>query len=129
MCKICYDLCDVKFSDFIDSLQTWYNLRCHTLTVKCTKSPKLNSYLQFFYIRILSVWNSLPESIVCANTLPAFKSRLKKLDLHRYCQPDFLKLTVYCVFDFVCLLFAFNFFVFVFLFCFSFECKLKCCFV
>ena len=62
--KICYDLCDVKFSDFFDSLQTGYNLRRHKLTVKCTKSPKLNSYLHFFSNRVPSVWNSLPESIV-----------------------------------------------------------------
>ena len=55
MYKICYDLCDVKFSDFFDSLQTGYNLRRHKLTVKCTKSPKLNSYLHFFCNHISSV--------------------------------------------------------------------------
>ena len=64
MYKICYDLCDVKFSDFFDSLQTGYNLRRHKLTVKRTKSPKLNLYLHFFCIHVPSVWNSLPESIV-----------------------------------------------------------------
>ena len=81
MYKICYDLCDVKFSDFFDSLQTGDNLH-HKLTVKCIKSPKLNSYLHFFCNLIPSVWNSWPESIVCANTLPAFKSKLKKFDWH-----------------------------------------------
>ena len=86
MYKICYDLCDVKFSDFFDSLQTEFNLHRHKLTVKCTKSPKLNSYLHFFCNLIPSVWNSFPETEsivpVCANTLPAFKSKLKKFDLH-----------------------------------------------
>ena len=82
MYKICYDFCDVKFSDFFDSLQTGYNLRRHKLTVKCTKSPKLNSYLHFFCNRLPSVWNSLLENIVCANSLSAFKSKLKKCDLH-----------------------------------------------
>ena len=82
MYKICYDFCDVKFSDFFDSLQTGYNLRRHKLTVKCTKSPKLNSHLHFFCNRLPSVWNSLPENIVCANSLSAFKSKLKKCDLH-----------------------------------------------
>ena len=82
MYKICYDLCDVKFSDFFDSLQTGYNLRRDKLTVKCAKSPKLTSFLHFFCNRVPSVWNSLPESIVCANSLSAFKSKLTKFDLH-----------------------------------------------
>ena len=55
MYKIFYDHCDVKFSDFFDSLQTGYNLRHHKFTVKCTKSPKLNSYFRFFCNRVPSV--------------------------------------------------------------------------
>ena len=78
---------------FLIHLQTGYNLRRHKLTVKCTKSSKLNSYLHFFCNRVSSVWNSLPEIIVpvCANSLSAFKSKLKKFDL---------RLTAYCIFDF-----------------------------
>ena len=63
MYKICYYLYDVKLSDFFDSLRIGYNLHRDELTVKCTKSPKLNSYLHFFCNRIPFVGNSLPETV------------------------------------------------------------------
>ena len=32
----------------------------------------------FFTVRIMSVWNSLPESVIQANTINTFKNRLDK---------------------------------------------------
>ena len=46
---------------------------------------KYNAYHHFFSYRIISVWNLLPESIVLSSTLAAFKTRLKKFDLHDIC--------------------------------------------
>ena len=41
-------------------------------------------YRYFFFNRIVNMWNNLPESIISAKseTLPIFKRRLHKFDLH-----------------------------------------------
>ena len=43
----------------------------------------------FFSARIVNIWNSLPNSIVDANTVNAFKARLDKFWLHQAVEYDF----------------------------------------
>ena len=43
----------------------------------------------FFSARIVNTWNSLPNSIVDANTVNAFKARLDKFWLHQAVKYDF----------------------------------------
>jgi len=42
-----------------------------------------------FSARIVNTWNSLPNSIVDANTVNAFKARLDKFWLHQAVKYDF----------------------------------------
>ena len=44
---------------------------------------------RFFPARIVNTWNSLPNSIVDANTVNAFKARLDKFWLHQTVKYDF----------------------------------------
>ena len=43
----------------------------------------------FFSARMVNTWNSLPNSIVDANTVNAFKARLDKFWLHQAVKYDF----------------------------------------
>jgi len=43
----------------------------------------------FFTARIVNIWNSLPNSVVDANSVNAFKARLNKFWLHQKVMFDF----------------------------------------
>ena len=83
--KICYCLIDIDFNDFFVCDKANYNLRRHTLVLRCKHKPKHDSFRYFFCYRIISVWNLLPESVVTSTTLIAFKKCLNKFDLHTIC--------------------------------------------
>ena len=80
--KICHNLCDLNFYEFFKLRKIRYNLRQHSLTVESLFHPKHEQYRYFFFNRIVNIWNNLPESIISAETLPIFKRRLHKFDLH-----------------------------------------------
>jgi hypothetical protein len=42
-----------------------------------TVLAKLNSYKYSFFVRIVPIWNSLPEHVAEAESLMAFKGRLR----------------------------------------------------
>jgi len=39
----------------------------------------------YFTNRIINVWNSLPNCVVTAPTLPFFRRQIAKIDLSRFC--------------------------------------------
>lgn len=82
MFKICHNLSELKFNDYFKFRKTGYNLRQHCFTVESLFHPKRDQYRHFFFNRIVNIWNYLPEIIVSAATLPVFKARLRKFDLH-----------------------------------------------
>jgi len=45
--------------------------------------------MHFFSARIVNIWNSLPNSIVDASTVNAFKAQLDKFWLHQAVKYDF----------------------------------------
>jgi len=49
----------------------------------------IKTYASIFSARIVIIWNSLPNSIVDANTVNAFKARLDKFGLHQAVKYDF----------------------------------------
>ena len=58
------------------------NIRGHSKTLmktRANKKPRSNS----FTLRVVNTWNSLPESVVSAPSLNAFKNRLDKLWQHQ----------------------------------------------
>ena len=82
MFKICHNLSDLNFCEFFELRKNRYNLRQHSLTVESLFHPKHEQYRYFFFNRIVNIWNNLLESIISAETLPIFKRRLHKFDLH-----------------------------------------------
>lgn len=51
------------------------SLRGHPLKV-CKKRSRLQLRQNFFSQRVVDAWNNLPRSVVCAETVNSFKSRL-----------------------------------------------------
>ena len=82
MFKICHNLCDLNFYEFFKLCKTRYNLRQHSLTVKYLFHSKHEQYHYFFFNHVVNIWNNLSESIISAETLPIFKRRLHKFELH-----------------------------------------------
>ena len=83
MFKICHNLCDLNFYEFFKLRKSRYNSRQHSLTVESLFHPKHEQYCYFLFNRIVNIWYNLPESIISAETLPIFKRRLHKVDLHK----------------------------------------------
>jgi len=75
-------LSDLQFNDYFPFRHTSYNLRQHSFTVQSLFNVKHEQYRHFFFIRIVNVWNRLPEEIVSASSLSLFKLRFKKFNLH-----------------------------------------------
>ena len=85
--KICYHLLDVKFDDFFQCAETGYKLYRHrpSFVFRCKHRPKYDTNLHFFSYQIILVRNLLPESVILSSTLAAFKTHLRKFDLHDIC--------------------------------------------
>ena len=54
---------------------------------KLLVSGNINSNVRgnFFSYRIIHVWNSLPESVVCASSVDLFKRLIRRVDLSQFC--------------------------------------------
>ena len=57
--------------------------RGHSLKLFLPDS-RVNCRQHFFAIRIVNVWNSLPDDVISADELPLFIRRLKHVDLHAF---------------------------------------------
>jgi len=58
-------------------------------TINCKIIPFITTYESIFSARIVNVWNSLPNSVVDACTVNAFKARLDKFWQHQSAKFDF----------------------------------------
>ena len=67
----------------IFTFATSTNLRGHTFRLS-TPIVKNNTYLNFFSVCIVKIWNSLPSQIVTANNVNLFKVRLNQHNLSKY---------------------------------------------
>ena len=88
MFKICHNLCDLNFYEFLKLRKSRYNLYQHSLTVESLFHPKHEQYHYFFFNCIVNMQNNLPESIISTETLPIFKRRLHKFDLHNIAKAE-----------------------------------------
>ena len=91
MCyQIYYNLIDLAFAEFftvrtmprypITSIKNSCQLE---QTVKNSKSLKIRA--GFFSIRVVTVWNALPDNVVTAPSLALFKLRLASVNLYQFC--------------------------------------------
>jgi hypothetical protein len=65
----------IEYSQFFTKSQSSYDLRGHSLKLQYDRS-KLNARKYFFSQRVVQVWNSLPQTVVEANSINQFKNRL-----------------------------------------------------
>ena len=52
------------------------------------------SWWSFFVKRIVTVWNSLPDSIVMSNSVVAFRQKLKQLHFSDFCNTGILEIHI-----------------------------------
>ena len=72
----------LTFSDFF-SLPNSTNLRGHSLRL-AVPLARNNIRKHFFAVKIVPIWNSLPDSLVTSSTTSLFKSRLAKHNLSSF---------------------------------------------
>ncbi len=78
--KILNNLVKLDADDFF---KMWYTKsRTHSKKLYPAKCQNwINCRKNFFSLRVVNIWNALPEEIVNADSLPIFKKRLEEYDL------------------------------------------------
>ena len=88
--KIIYGLCDLNFTDFFIFNNSNYNLRRHSLQIKCTKDNLSQKWQNSYFCRVVKIWNSLSENVVRSINIFSFKRKLFNTNLSQ-----FLKLSLW----------------------------------
>ena len=87
MCyKIVFHLVDVDVSDFFVINSHVHFTRVNHFKLKSRLLPHHNFRLNFFSERVIPIWNSLPNSVVSASSVCAFKAHLRHVDLTPFCK-------------------------------------------
>ena len=83
--KIINNLCFIKFSDYFTFTNCSYNLRRNSLQIKHIHNFKIKFqgglWHNVFFVRVVKVWNSLPDYVVTARSLCIFKKQIHEADL------------------------------------------------
>jgi len=69
--------------DCFFTLRTGYRTRGHACKLVVNKC-NTNCRKHYFANRVVNVWNSLPETVVLATSLPCFKKRLSNTNLNGF---------------------------------------------
>ena len=93
--RIVFDLCmvfniihrsvDLPVNAFFSFKDSCYAMRGHPLQLKKTETPHHQFRQHAFPIRVINIWNSLPEAVVLSPSLFSFKLALDKVDLSPFC--------------------------------------------
>ena len=90
--KIIYGLVDLNVSDFFIFKESQHATRGHPFTLRHEDIYKTrNCRKSFFSVRVVEIWNALPDSVVSATSIGSFKSRLEKIDLNKYMKFDLFR--------------------------------------
>jgi len=81
--KIIHKIIALDFNDFFEFEVSKFNTRGHKFKLRL---PKCNNNLRkfFFSIRIIPVWNGLPDLIVNSSSVLVFKKLLNSVDLSKF---------------------------------------------
>ena len=85
MFQICHNLSDLQFDDYFIHSKRRCDLRSHEFVIQSKFYANCDQFCNFFFNRIVRIWNSLPYDLVSATSLQVFKRRLKNFDLHAIC--------------------------------------------
>ena len=81
--KIVHKYIAIEFNDFFEYEHSKFNTRGHLFKLRIPKI--LNSVRKnFFSVRIIPVWNSLPTEVVTACSCDSFMKQLKAVSLNRF---------------------------------------------
>jgi hypothetical protein len=83
MCyKIIHGLVALTSDDFF-TLSDYHSTRGHSFKLVVPES-RVNCRSHFFAVRVIRIWNNLPEEIVSVTHLSAFTAKLKKYNLNAF---------------------------------------------
>ena len=82
MFKIYHKLSDLQFDNYFEHCDRKYNFRSHNFQIKSKLSTNTEQCRNFFFIRIINVWNKLPQDLVSAPNIVIFRNRLKNFNLY-----------------------------------------------
>ena len=90
--KIIYGLVDLNVKDFFVFKESQHPTRGHSLELRHEDIYKTRNCRKFFFsVRVVEIWNSLPDSVVSATSIGSFKCRLEKIDLNKYMKFDIFR--------------------------------------
>ena len=84
--KIVHGLVDLRFEEFFTLVNTPYNLRGHNYKLKLCEKYNRECRKQYFSQRVVQIWNSLENSVVCSNSLTTFKRCIDLCDMSHFCK-------------------------------------------
>ena len=73
----------ILFSVNVIDINNSHITRGHSLTLHVPTS-RINCRQHFFAVRVVEVWNSLPEEVISAPRLSVFTFRLKNVNFSRF---------------------------------------------
>ena len=87
MCfKIVKYLVDLDASAFFHINLSPYSTRGNSIKLSTVSTPRHNFRSNFFSVRIINIWNSLPDTVVTSSSELLFKSRLCTVNLAPFCR-------------------------------------------
>ena len=82
MFRIYHKLSDLHFDNYFKHCDRKYNFRSHNFKIKSKLCTNPEQFRNFFFIRIINVWNKLPQDLVSAPNIVIFRNRLKNFNLY-----------------------------------------------
>ena len=87
MCfKIVKKLVDLDASDFFHINLSPYTTRGNSIKLSPLTTPHHNYRANFFSVRIIPIWNSLPDTVVKSSSERTFRLMLNNVDLSIFCK-------------------------------------------
>ena len=87
MCfKVVKNLVDLDASAFFRINFSPYSTRRNSTKLSPLSLPHHNFRSNFFSIRVIQIWNSLPDSVVTASSEKISRSKLSNVDLSPFCK-------------------------------------------
>ena len=91
--KLTHNLYDPLTTKSLFTFSDFKSTRSHPFKLVINNSPNTVQYKMFFSNRITQLWNSLPEDMVCADTVNSFKNKFDayfknykySTDINLYC--------------------------------------------
>ena len=82
MFKTYHKLSDLQFDNYFEHCDKKYNFRSHYFKIKSKLCTNIEQFRNFFFIRIINVWNKLPHDLASAPNIVIFRNRLKNFNLY-----------------------------------------------